>query len=188
MTAANWVTLLRIVLIPCFGVLWFRGAHTWALVVFALAGVTDLLDGLMARLLDQKSRLGQLLDPAADKLLLLVSFLVAAAIGLVPRWLAALVIGRDVVLGLIGALLLALGRRRLDQFSPTRLGKYATFCLTLTIGLALLLRSTDSPAVGPYVGAMVLVSAALTACAGLQYLAMHLGALLSAKLARGRTP
>ena len=78
-TIANAVTLARLVLIPCFGFLWWRGQHGAALAVFAGAALSDWLDGFLARVLDQRTRLGQILDPAADKLLLLVSFLTAAA-------------------------------------------------------------------------------------------------------------
>src|SRR5437764_640434 len=69
-----------------------------------IACLSDWLDGLLARVLNQKSRLGQFLDPAADKLMILVCFLVAAALHAVPKWLAVLVIGRDVVLASGGAL------------------------------------------------------------------------------------
>jgi cardiolipin synthase len=172
MTPANVVTLLRIALIPVFGILWWRGAHGWALAAFAAAGASDLLDGFLARVLDQRTRLGQLLDPAADKLLLLVSFLVAAALGAVPRWLAALVIGRDLLL-MLGSAVFAFwlkGRFGPERWTPTRLGKYATFTQLLTIGLALVSRAAEADRLGQFVGAFVLVSAVLTAIAGAQYL------------------
>jgi cardiolipin synthase len=171
-TAANVVTLLRIALIPIFGILWWRGAHGWALGAFGTAAVSDLLDGFLARVLDQRTRLGQLLDPIADKLLILTSFLVAAALGVVPRWLAALVIGRDLVLS-IGSAVFAFwlkGRYGPERWTPTRLGKYATFTQLSTIGLALLSRAAGSEALGRFVGAFVLTSAVLTAIAGAQYL------------------
>src|SRR5262249_47470006 len=91
-TFATVLTMLRIVLVPVFGVLWASGQLRAALAVFVVAGVTDLADGFVARYFHQKSELGALLDPAADKLMLLVSYLVAAASGTVPPWLAALVV------------------------------------------------------------------------------------------------
>jgi cardiolipin synthase len=184
MTLANLITLLRIVLIPCFGYLWWRGAHGAALAVFAAASLSDILDGFVARVLDQRTRLGQILDPAADKLMLLVSFLVAAALGVVPRWLAALVIGRDVVLASGGALFAFVLRGRLgfERWTPTRIGKYATFAQVLTIGLGLLARTISSETLLPYVGALAIVSAALTAVSGLQYVAFGLRAVTRKQL------
>src|SRR6185503_6007534 len=69
MTVANLITLCRILLIPVFAFLWWRGLHVAALVVFGFASLSDWLDGFFARLLNQRTRLGQILDPAADKLM-----------------------------------------------------------------------------------------------------------------------
>ena len=100
-TIANQLTLLRMLLIPAFVILTIYGEFGWALAVFALAGLTDLLDGVAARMAGQKSELGAWLDPAADKLLLVTTFIVLTLpnIGLVnriPLWLTVLVISRDV--------------------------------------------------------------------------------------------
>jgi len=100
-TIANQLTLLRMLLIPAFVILTIYGEFGWALAVFALAGLTDLLDGVAARMAGQKSELGAWLDPAADKLLLVTTFIVLSLpnIGLVnqiPLWLTVLVISRDV--------------------------------------------------------------------------------------------
>jgi cardiolipin synthase len=187
MTVANGITLARIALIPCFGYLWWRGDHAAALAVFATASLSDIADGLAARLLDQRTQLGQVLDPAADKLMLLVSFLVAAALGAVPRWLAALVIGRDLGLVTGGALFAFVLRGRLgpERWTPSRIGKYSTFAQLLTIGLALLQRSIRSEALRPFVGALVIQCAVLTSVSALQYVASGLRALASGKLAAG---
>jgi cardiolipin synthase len=185
MTIANAVTCLRIVLVPVFGYLWWRGLHTWALIVFAVASLSDWLDGFLARLLDQKTRLGQILDPAADKLLVLVCFLVAAALHAVPRWLAWLVIGRDVVLASGGALFTFVlrNRRSPHRWKPSRIGKYSTFSQILTIGAALAEQMTGAPWLRPYVEAFSVMCAVLTATSGVQYLAFGLGSLLSGTLA-----
>jgi cardiolipin synthase len=179
MTVPNAITLCRMALTLAFGLLWWRGRHGAALAVFATAGISDILDGLMARVLDQRTRLGQILDPAADKLMLLVSFLVAAVLGLVPRWLAALVIGRDVLLASGGALFRFVLRGRLEpeRWRPSRIGKYATFTQVLTIGLALLMQVVARPSIEPYVGALVIICAALTFISGLQYVASGVRAL-----------
>lgn len=180
MTLANLITSLRIVLIPIFGLLWWRGLHGAALVVFIVASLSDWLDGFVARVMDQRTRLGQFLDPAADKLMVLVCFLVAAAVHAVPRWLAALVIGRDVVL-LSGGALFALvlrGRLGADRWKPSRIGKYATFTQVITIGLALTQSISGSVPLEPYVAAMSIVCAACTATAGVQYLSFGVRALV----------
>ncbi|HZS41867.1 MAG TPA: CDP-alcohol phosphatidyltransferase family protein [Polyangia bacterium] len=186
-TAANAVTVVRILLIPCFGFLWWRGMHAAALAVFAVASLSDWLDGFLARVMDQRTRLGQILDPAADKLLLLVSFLTAAALGAVPRWLAALVIGRDVVLASGGALFAFVLRGRLEpqRWKPSRIGKYSTFVQVLTIALALTENLTRWPPLGPYVGVFTIHCAVLTTISGVQYVAFGVSALASGKLRSG---
>ena len=100
-TLANQLTLLRMLLIPAFVLLVVYGYFGWALTVFIIAGATDALDGLIARLADQRTDLGAWLDPAADKLLLVTAFIVLTLpnLGLVnriPIWLTILVISRDV--------------------------------------------------------------------------------------------
>jgi cardiolipin synthase len=119
--------------------------------------------------------------------MLLVSFLVAAVTRAVPIWLAVLVIGRDVVLVTGGALFAFVVRGRLDpeRWKPSRIGKYATFAQVLTIGLALLQRVTEHEALRPFVGALVINCAALTAISGIQYVAFGLRALQGGKLAAG---
>jgi len=171
MNLPNLLTALRIALVPVFGMLWLGGRHAAALVVFALAGLTDLLDGLAARLLDQRTRLGSFLDPAADKFMLLVAFLVAASVGAVPWWLAGLVIGRDLALAAGFAAWTFLVHRTFDprRWHPTRIGKYATFYQLLTIGLALVARAADARALAPWVAALVLLAAATTVVSWVQY-------------------
>jgi cardiolipin synthase len=116
-------------LIPAFVLLVVYGSFGWALVVFATAGLTDALDGLIARAAAQKTSLGAWLDPAADKLLLVTTFIVLTLpnIGLVnriPLWLTILVISRDVGIVLTVAIVnLAVGPR---TFKPSPLGKAAT--------------------------------------------------------------
>ena len=128
-TIANQLTLLRMLLIPAFVIFTLYGEFGWALATFVVAGLTDLLDGLAARVAGQKSDLGAWLDPAADKLLLVTTFIVLTLpnIGLVnriPVWLTILVISRDVGIVLTVAIVnLAVGPR---TFKPSPLGKAAT--------------------------------------------------------------
>jgi cardiolipin synthase len=128
-TLANQLTMLRLLLIPAFVILTLYGEFGWALATFAVAALTDLLDGVAARMQGQKSDLGAWLDPAADKLLLVATFtlLTLPNIGLVnriPLWLTILIISRDVGIVLTVAIVnLAVGPR---TFRPSPLGKAAT--------------------------------------------------------------
>jgi cardiolipin synthase len=141
LTTANQLTLLRMLLIPAFVILVLYGHLGWALVVFATAGATDGLDGLIARRSGQKTNLGAWLDPMADKLLLVTTFVVLAIPGLglanrLPVWLTVIVISRDVVIVLTVTIVnLAIGPR---TFRPSIYGKMATATYILTAVTAML--------------------------------------------------
>lgn len=140
-TLPNLLTVLRMVLIPVFVSLLYYHRFTWALVVFITAGVTDGLDGLFARRFDQKSQLGRILDPIADKLLLVTSFVVLSLKALgpvpppnhypVPFWVTVAVISRDVFI-IVGAAAINIvtGFR---GFRPSMLGKINTTVQILAI-------------------------------------------------------
>jgi cardiolipin synthase (CMP-forming) len=129
LTVANQLTFLRILAIPAFVLLLIYGYLGWALVVFLGAGVTDALDGLIARRANQRTSLGAWLDPMADKLLLVTTFVVLTVPGVeatnhIPVWLTILLISRDVVIvGVVAIVNLAVGPR---TFRPSFLGKAAT--------------------------------------------------------------
>ena len=135
MTTANQLTLLRLFLIPAFVILLVYGRPGWALVTFLIAGVTDGLDGLIARWKRQQTSLGAFLDPLADKLLLVTAFVALTVPGLdlvnkFPLWLTILVISRDVVIVATVAIVnLAIGHR---SFRPSMLGKIATATYVVT--------------------------------------------------------
>jgi cardiolipin synthase len=141
LTPANQLTLLRMLLIPAFVILVVYGHFGWALIVFVTAGVTDALDGLIARRSGQKTTLGAWLDPMADKLLLVTTFVVLTLPNLdltnrLPIWLTVLIISRDVGIVLTVAIVnLAIGRR---TFRPSPFGKAATATYIVTAGFALL--------------------------------------------------
>ena len=98
MTIPNVLTLVRIFLTPVL--VWFLldGRLTSALIVFFIAGMTDALDGLIARVFHQQSRFGAYIDPLADKILLVTSFVILGYIGLVPTWLAIIAVSRDLMI------------------------------------------------------------------------------------------
>src|SRR5215467_13447327 len=141
LTLANQLTLLRMFLIPAFVVLVIEGELGWALVVFGVAGITDALDGVIARRWGRKTTLGAWLDPMADKLMLVSAFVVLTLpnLGLankLPLWLTALVISRDVGIVITVAIInLAVGRR---TFQPSMFGKIATAIYIVTVSMAML--------------------------------------------------
>jgi cardiolipin synthase len=129
LTLANQITILRIVLIPAFVLLTVYGHLGAALTVFLVAGATDAIDGLIARLTSHPTSFGAWLDPMADKLLLVSTFVVLTLPQIeltnhVPIWLTVLVITRDIVIvGVVAIVNLAIGPR---TFKPSLLGKLAT--------------------------------------------------------------
>jgi cardiolipin synthase len=143
LTVPNLLSLVRLAGVPLF--LWLLlgpRADGWALVVLMVGGITDWLDGKLARLLDQYSPLGALLDPAVDRLYILAALLALAVRGAVPWWAVAVLVGRDAVLAVC---LVVLRRRGYAPFRVTYLGKAATFLLLYAFPL-LLLGSWDGAA------------------------------------------
>jgi len=138
LTIPNLITLTRIILTPLFIIFLIQGRHRQALLIFILAAVSDLADGLIARCWQQKSRLGSYLDPLADKLLMSASFVTLSIAKAIPPWLTVVVISRDVILGL-GALILRLADYPL-VIRPSLAGKWTTTVQLLTVGLVLGIR------------------------------------------------
>ncbi|MBI4412072.1 MAG: CDP-alcohol phosphatidyltransferase family protein [Deltaproteobacteria bacterium] len=124
-TLASYVTISRFFLVPVFIYLFLAESYLAAVIVASIAGFTDLLDGFLARHFNMRSRLGSLLDPAADKFLMVVSFITLSWMKTIPLWLTGIVIGRDLMITL-GVILLNLMRIRL-YYRPTRLSKITTF-------------------------------------------------------------
>ncbi len=135
LTAANQLTLLRMLLVPPFVILMLYNHQGWALLTFFAAAVTDLLDGLIARRTGQKTTLGAWLDPMADKLLLVSMFVMLTLPGIgsanrLPLWFTVLVLSRDITIVLTVAVVnLAVGRR---TFRPSIFGKAATATYVVT--------------------------------------------------------
>lgn len=131
----NLLSFLRLLLVPVFLVLLVVGEDAWALLVLAVASLTDFLDGFLARRLGLVTRLGQLLDPAADRLYIFAALLGLAWRDVVPWWFVVLVVGRDVFMLLLGIILANFG------FGPLpvhQLGKVATFCLFYALPMIML--------------------------------------------------
>jgi cardiolipin synthase len=171
LTPANQLTLLRMLLIPAFVILVVYGELGWALAVFATAGITDGLDGLIARWSGQKTSLGAWLDPMADKLLLVTTFVVLTVPGLnlanrLPIWLTVLIISRDVVIVLTVAIVnLAVGPR---TFRPSLFGKIATGTYIVTAVVAMLFNYLGYRSV--FVDVCVYASLVITLVSSLHYI------------------
>jgi len=135
---------MRMALIPVFASLLFYGHDVWALIVFLVAGISDGIDGFLARRFKQESELGTIIDPIADKLLMTTAFIILSVPSImppvrhlpVPFWVTITVIGRDVlILTVAGAINVITGFR---GFKPSWLGKLSTFVQVVAVALILL--------------------------------------------------
>lgn len=179
-TFPNLLSFARIALVPVFVIALLEGRPARALVIFFVAGATDLLDGLAARTFDQESRLGAVLDPIADKLLLTTAFVMLTVPDLhpgvqIPVWITVLVIARDVAILVVAmAMFLTFG---ISSFPPVPLSKLNTAAQIAGVALALASGFADRLE-GATLGCLYLV-AALTVITGFHY------ALRSDKLIEG---
>jgi len=165
MTIPNILTLSRILLTPLL--MWFlvHRELNQALVVFFVAGMTDGLDGLIARLFHQQSRVGAILDPLADKLLLVSSFLILWHLGLIPTWLVIVAVARDVVI-VLGTTALFVFRFQVE-IQPTLLGKLTTLMQLFTVLLAL---SSELISMAGWTNTLVFaITAIFSVVTGVQY-------------------
>ena len=185
-TIPNLLSLLRLAGVPLF--LWLLlGPHAdgWAIVVLMIGGFTDWLDGKLARLLDQYSALGALLDPAVDRLYILAALVALGARGIVPWWAVAALVGRDLVLA---ACLPVLRARGYAPFRVTYLGKSATFLLLYAFPLLLLGAGTGvlAPVARPIGYAFGVWGTGLYLYSGLLYLTQFALALRRPRPGAGR--
>lgn len=163
----NWLTILRILLIPVFVTLLVYRRAGLALLVFCLASLTDLLDGYIARSQGRQTRLGAFLDPMADKLLLTSGFVTLTWLKVIPFWITAVVVSRDVVLS-IGVLVIHVAGGTVHP-APTWIGKMSTVFQMLTVLAAM--ASVYFQLVPVSVTKLLAwVTAGFTITSGLQYL------------------
>jgi cardiolipin synthase (CMP-forming) len=172
---ANGLTAARVLLVPYFAYLLISGRGKAALLVFAVCGATDALDGLLARWLRQRTLVGALLDPIADKLLMATAFIVLSYVHIVPLRLAVMVISRDIFI-LVGSFLYLLLLDSSD-IRPTGLSKANTAIQILTVIYFLAVAAFPSEAKALGAGmkslpdrAVTLICAVTTVASGLQYL------------------
>lgn len=162
----NAISLLRMLLVvPVVWVI-LRGAYAYALLLFAVAGISDALDGYLAKRFGWSSRLGSILDPLADKLLLVSCYLTLGILGLIPVWLVVLVVGRDMVI-VAGALAY---HYRVGRFElhPTILSKLNTLAQILLV-LAVLAAGSVLPLPGWVIDAFAYTVLVTTLLSGLGY-------------------
>jgi CDP-diacylglycerol--glycerol-3-phosphate 3-phosphatidyltransferase len=174
-TLPNALSVLRLLGVPLF--LWLLlgpEADGWALVVLMVAGITDWADGKLAKWLNQYSRLGALLDPAADRLYIVATLVALALREIVPVWLVALLVGREVVLGIA---LLVLRRYGYPPLQVHYLGKAATLLLLYAFPGLLLARGEGWVATlaEPFAWAFTIWGTALYLLAGLLYVIQVVG-------------
>ncbi|MES2094882.1 MAG: CDP-alcohol phosphatidyltransferase family protein [Actinomycetota bacterium] len=169
LTIPNILSFLRLLLVPVFLVLIVRGEDGFALLVLIFSSITDFLDGVIARRLNQVTRLGQLLDPAADRLFIFTALIGLAVRGVIPWWLVIVIVGRDVMLAILGITLANFGYGPLPVH---HLGKVATFCLFYALPILMIGQAFPAAAAitVPFGWAFALWGAFLYWWAGIIYL------------------
>jgi cardiolipin synthase len=185
-TVPNALSVLRLLGVPLF--LWLLlgpEADGWAVIVLMVAGFTDWADGKLARAWGQASKLGALLDPAADRLYIVATLVAFVLRDVVPFWVVAALVGREVVLGVV---LLLLRRAGWPPLQVHYLGKAATFLLLYAFPL-LLLADGDGPlatVARPFAYALTVWGGALYLLAGVLYVVQAVGLLRGDRFAGGR--
>ena len=182
LTIPNILTFLRMALIPVFAIMLVYHREGWALIVFTVAGVSDGIDGFVARRFKQESELGTIMDPIADKLLMTTAFVMltlSSVVGTprhlpVPFWVTATVIGRDVmIVAVAGAINIMTGFR---GFKPSWLGKASTF--VQVVGVILILVAAVFPDLrGFYLPTVYTTVAAFAIFSGIHYI-FHVAKLM----------
>ncbi|MGA1796418.1 MAG: CDP-diacylglycerol--glycerol-3-phosphate 3-phosphatidyltransferase [bacterium] len=166
MNLPNKLTISRIVLIPVFVILVMGGRPVLALLAFALACLTDALDGIIARVRGQKSKLGAYLDPIADKLLINTSFITLAVMKRIPSWIAIIIISRDVLI-VLGVSLMTIMEEQV-VIAPTLISKSTTTAQMTTLLVALV--DLWRGGLATVLVILIWISALLTVLSGLDYL------------------
>jgi cardiolipin synthase len=175
LTVPNLLTFVRMGLIPVFATLLVYGREGAALVVFTIAGISDGIDGFIARRLRQESELGTIIDPIADKLLMITAFVMMTIPGVlepgrhlpVPFWVTAAVIGRDIlIITVAGAIYIMTGFK---GFRPSWLGKASTFVQVIAV-ILILIAAVFPQLNGFYLPTTYTVVALLAVVSGIHYI------------------
>jgi cardiolipin synthase len=180
----NLITLTRIALVPVLALMLFQKRAFGALIIVFVAGLSDVLDGFAARRWHQRTKVGTLIDPLADKILLSTAFILLAVRSLgftyvIPLWLMAVVIARDFIILAGGVVIFLIRGRR--EFPPTVFGKVSTVLQVATIFWVILSNYVRASALGrspflaaitspPVLGAFYIATLALTIVSGAHYI------------------
>jgi len=170
MNIPNLLTLLRILLVPLIVIFLIDEAYLKALITFFISGITDALDGFLARLLHQKTVLGAYLDPIADKALLVTCFLTLSIEGIIPGWLTVVVISRDVII-LAGTFILFMMSVSFE-IKPILISKITTALQIITVLLVLILKSLPGSFDYSWILFLYWLTALFTIISGLKYISV----------------
>jgi cardiolipin synthase len=166
-TVPNQITLLRLGFLPCFLILISYEQYRWALLVLILAAISDAIDGLLARKLNQKSALGAYLDPIADKLLLSSSFVILAFKKEIAWWLTIIVLSRDVLILVVAVVIILISGYR--PFPPSIFGKLTTMTQIALVFTVILCAAYPNHLLGQFNLGLMYVVSALAIFSGFHY-------------------
>lgn len=168
MNIPNFLTLVRILLTPVLVIFLINKQFDIAFFVFILAGITDGLDGFIARIMAQKTRIGAILDPIADKALLVSSYITLSVIGIIPNWLAVTVISRDIII-IFGVMVLLLFHQGVE-ICPSIISKVTTLFQLMTVFLVLGSMVFDLLNQAALLSCLYIGTGILTVSSGLHYI------------------
>ncbi len=172
MNLPNLITLSRIVLVPVVVILLIQGSFLMALVVFAIASISDAADGFLARVMGKQTVIGSYLDPIADKALLASTFVTLSILHLIPAWLTVIVISRDFIILLGVSVLFLMGFS--VEIHPALISKLTTVLQVITLFLALLTRSLRWSLGSTWLEIFYWATAIVTVISGLHYMSRGL--------------
>jgi len=161
----NILTLTRILLLPFFVAALIYNQYQYALIIFIAASITDILDGFIARITKQITDFGKILDPVADKFFLVTSFILMSSIGLIPKWLAIIVISKDLIV-VTGSVILYFVTHKLN-IEPSILGKASSASQFFLVGMVLFYCNLAETISVPL--PVFFIVAAFTSLAGIHY-------------------
>ncbi len=168
----NLLTLTRILLLPFFAAALIYNEYNYALMIFAAASITDYFDGLVARLRNQVTYFGTILDPVADKFFLFTSFILMTTNGLIPKWITVIVISKDLIV-ITGSIIVYFVTDQL-KVESNFLGKISSASQFILIGIILLLLNINDGISAPMF--LFVIVAVLTSVSGIQYVYIGLKA------------
>ena len=174
----NFITVIRILLTPLVVIFLMKDWFSLAILVFSIAGISDGLDGIIARYYNQRTELGAYLDPVADKFLLMTSFVTLAILKYIPGWLAVIVISREVVI-MAGIVMLVIMDIKIG-IHPSMISKFTTFIQLVTVLFILLYPENTSQPLIKY--ALYWATAILTTASGLHYMMVGLNTINAGNL------